>query len=65
MQWGTRHKFGNLIINARFEEIKQKRMFKRPVEINRCAVYIDGYYEWKKVKGETRKVPYFISKKKK
>lgn len=44
MQWGT-YKFGNLVIDAQFEHIKKKIMFSSVVETNRCAVYVDGYYE--------------------
>jgi putative SOS response-associated peptidase YedK len=58
-------KFGNFVINARFDEVKEKRMFKNLVETNRCAVIIDGYYEWRQnVPGAQNKsgsVPYFIT----
>lgn len=47
IQWGLTE-FGNgLIINARFDEAKEKPLFKNKVETNRCVVVIDGYYEWK------------------
>ena len=46
MQWGL-IEFGNFVINARFDEVKLKKMFKSVVETNRCCVLIDGYYEWK------------------
>jgi putative SOS response-associated peptidase YedK len=47
MQWGLTE-FGNgLIINARYDEAKEKPLFKHKVETNRCIVVIDGYYEWK------------------
>ena len=50
MNWGTFQKGwggGNFVINARFEEVKQKKMFSKIVETNRCVVCLDGYYEWK------------------
>lgn len=68
MQWGY-HAFNTFIINARFEEVKEKRMFTNIVETQRCAVLIDGYYEWKVgVDGsfnKNKKVPYFIHNKEK
>jgi len=63
MQWGVFY-FGNLVINARFEEAREKRMFKQAVEATRCLLVFDGYYEWKQnVKGALNKqgvVPYYI-----
>ena len=50
MQWGTLQYAwggGNFVINARFEEVKEKKMFTKIVETNRCVVCFDGYYEWK------------------
>ena len=47
MQWGLTEFGPNLIINARFDEVKEKRLFKSRVENARCVVMADGYYEWK------------------
>jgi putative SOS response-associated peptidase YedK len=71
MKWGTLQKSwggggsgSNFVINARFEEVKQKPMFSKVVETNRCVVCLDGYYEWKQnVQGSMNKsgtVPNFI-----
>lgn len=46
MQWGLVEFGPNLIINARFDEVKEKRLFKSRVETARCVVMADGYYEW-------------------
>ena len=47
IQWGLTEFGNNLIINARYDEAKEKNLFKNKVETNRCIVVIDGYYEWK------------------
>ena len=68
MQWGY-WAFSNMIINARFEEVKEKRIFTNLVEKHCCVVAIDGYYEWKEnVVGSMKKsgkVPHFIHNKNK
>ena len=66
MQWGVMY-FGNLVINGRFEELTEKRLFQDIVHTQRCVVIFDGYYEWKQnAAGSTNKkgtVPYFIKMK--
>ena len=52
------------MINARAETLSQKAMFKNCLKNRRCLVPADGYYEWKKIPGETRKIPYLFSLKK-
>ncbi|MBI9096962.1 MAG: SOS response-associated peptidase [Spirochaetaceae bacterium] len=44
--------------NARIETIHEKASFRNPSDNNRCAVPIDGWYEWKEVSG--KKYPYYI-----
>lgn len=69
MQWGIGQREGlaSLVINARFEEVTEKYMFKGLLSDMRCAVVIDGYYEWKPNEpGSSVKsgsVPYFIKMK--
>lgn len=73
MQWGTPQQMGISVINARFEEAKEKVMFKSIVETSRCLVPIDAYYEWIQQetatakagssKGKILKVPYLIRRK--
>jgi putative SOS response-associated peptidase YedK len=51
-----------LLINARSESVAEKRMFARLLGPGRCAVPMDGYYEWKR-SSESRqgsKIPFFI-----
>ncbi len=52
----------NPMINARAETLLEKPSFKRAAARRRCLVPIDGYYEWKRLKGDTPK-PYFIQQK--
>jgi len=47
-------------VNARSEEILGKRTFKEAVQLRRCVVPADGYYEWKRP-DERTKLPYLIS----
>lgn len=37
---------GKKPINARCESLSSKPMFKKPVQSQRCVVFIEGYYEW-------------------
>lgn len=38
-------------LNARFETLNEKPSYRRPADHNRCAVVVDGYFEWKDVNG--------------
>lgn len=45
LNWG--HTTPNFfVINARIEELPEKEMFKYIVNANRCAVIVEGFYEW-------------------
>ena len=45
LNWG--HTTPNFfVINARIEELPEKEMFKYIVNTNRCAVIVEGFYEW-------------------
>ena len=44
--------------NARIETIHQKASFRKASDDSRCAVAIDGWFEWKEVNG--KKYPYYI-----
>ncbi len=45
-------------LNARFETLSEKPSYRRPADNNRCAVVVDGYFEWKDING--KKQPYYL-----
>ncbi|KJP88291.1 hypothetical protein AK88_02072 [Plasmodium fragile] len=49
-----------LLINARVESLQWKKSFNMLINKNRCAIVVNGYFEWMEVKGSSKKVPYFI-----
>jgi len=56
--WAKNMSFGNNLINARAETLREKPSFRKSLEQRRCLVLSDGFYEWKR-EGRTRK-PYRI-----
>ena len=48
------------LINARKETLMEKVTFKNLIQISRCLVPADGYYEWKRE--DKIKVPYYFTK---
>ena len=40
-----------------------KKMFSEVAETNRCAVYVDGYYEWKDAVLLADEVPWYVRRK--
>ena len=57
--WVKNPAFGNRMINARAESLKDKPSFKRAFRARRCIIPASGYYEWKKTFSGT-KTPYYI-----
>lgn len=49
LKWGYDAKF-SFVINARIEELQDKKMFKNILNSNRCAVIVEGYFEWNEKK---------------
>ena len=49
------------LINARLETIDQKITFKKLIQLNRCVVVADGFYEWKRE--DKIKTPYYFQRK--
>jgi putative SOS response-associated peptidase YedK len=47
------------LINAKAEEVREKRSYKSAFEKRRCIVPVSGFFEWKK-EGSSRKRPYCI-----
>lgn len=48
MRWGFQTNGGTLVINARSEDARSRRMFAKLVDAQRCALPARGYYEWRK-----------------
>lgn len=58
--WAKDPKIGNRMINARSETLSEKPSFRSAYKRRRCIVLADGYYEWQKVPGDSRKQPVYI-----
>ncbi|SCP02477.1 SRAP domain-containing protein, putative [Plasmodium malariae] len=48
------------LINARLETLHEKKSFNVLINKNRCAVIVNGYFEWISSESSTKKVPYYI-----
>jgi putative SOS response-associated peptidase YedK len=59
--WAKDTAIGGSLINARAETIQEKPAFRAAFKARRCLVPISGFYEWKKIEGEKRKQPYYIT----
>ncbi|MEO0492771.1 MAG: SOS response-associated peptidase [Actinomycetota bacterium] len=59
--WAKDPKIGSKMINARAETLAEKNSFKRPFAKKRCIIPADGFYEWKKVEGQKRKQPMYMT----
>ena len=59
--WAKDPKIGSRMINARAETIAEKNSFKRPFAKKRCIIPADGFYEWKRVEGQKRKQPMYLT----
>ncbi|MGI9613497.1 MAG: SOS response-associated peptidase [Acidimicrobiales bacterium] len=58
--WAKDVKVGAKMINARSETVLDKPAFRRAIRRRRCLIPADGFYEWAKVPGHTKKQPYYI-----
>ncbi len=59
--WGWNIPIGEktqLVINARLEEIDKKKTFIPYLNVGKCIILIDGYYEWMRLHNE--KIPFRI-----
>lgn len=56
--WASDEKIGNRMINARAETVGQK--FRDALELRRCLVAVDGFYEWKANGAKEPKIPMHI-----
>ena len=57
--WAKDTSIGNRLINARGESAAEKPAFRAAFKSRRCLVPADGFYEWKKRKGD-QKQPYLV-----
>ena len=58
--WAKDLKVGNRMINARGETLADRNAYKRAYRKRRCLIPADGFYEWKRQPGRTRKQPFYI-----
>lgn len=58
--WAKDSSIGNSLINARAETITEKASFKVSFKKRRCLILASGFYEWKSIPGEKKKIPHFI-----
>ena len=58
--WAKDLKVGNRMINARSETLAERNAYKRAYRKRRCLIPADGFYEWKRQPGSTRKQPFYI-----
>ena len=53
--WAKDRKIGNRLINARSETVHEKNAFKGAFAKRRCLIAADGFYEWRKEEGPSKK----------
>lgn len=61
--WCTDPKGGRKPINARAENLTKLPMFREAYTQRRCIVPVDGFFEWRAIKGARAKQPYAIAMK--
>ena len=58
--WAKDANIGNRMINARAETLADKPSFRTPLKRRRCLILADGFYEWKAIRDQKAKQPYYI-----
>ncbi|MCU6478822.1 putative SOS response-associated peptidase YedK [Arthrobacter silviterrae] len=58
-RWAKDASVGVWAFNARTETVLEKPTFRTAAKSRRCAVPVEGYYEWKKLPGGAKQ-PYFV-----
>ncbi|MBE3560528.1 MAG: SOS response-associated peptidase [Ktedonobacteraceae bacterium] len=61
--WAKDEEVGSRMINARAETLAEKPSFKRLLQMRRCLIVADGFYEWKAGPGAKSKTPMYITMK--
>lgn len=59
-RWAKDASVGVRAFNARTETVLEKPTFRAAIKSKRCAVPVQGYYEWKKLPDGKSKQPYFV-----
>ena len=52
---------GRKLINAKCEAVHQLPTFRDGYRLRRCIVPVDGFFEWKAIKGQRAKQPYAVA----
>jgi putative SOS response-associated peptidase YedK len=61
--WCNDPKGGRKPINAKCESVRDLPTFREAYRKRRCIVPVDGFFEWKAIKGQRTKQPYAIAMK--
>ena len=61
--WCKDPRGGRKPINAKAESVSQLPMFREAYAQRRCIVPVDGFFEWRAIKGARAKQPYAIAMK--
>src|SRR6266496_4299785 len=59
--WCEDPKGGRKPINAKAESVSRLPMFRETYAFGRCIVPVDGFFEWRAIKGARAKQPYAIA----
>lgn len=59
-RWAKDEGIGDKLINARAETVAEKPAFRDAFQKRRCLVVADGFYEWQKLPGRSRKQPFYF-----
>ena len=58
--WAKNLSGASRLINARAETVATKPSFRAAFKRRRCLILADGFYEWQKSPGTTKKQPFLI-----
>jgi len=61
--WCSDPRGGRKPINAKCESVRDLPTFRDAYRMRRCIVPVDGFFEWKAIKGQKAKQPYAIAMK--